>query len=64
MTAREDFITLFGKRVERAAMERFKREYEMALQRKDEQFKFDGQDVLVAFARYVLQYAESEMGPL
>jgi hypothetical protein len=36
----------------------------MARARGAEQFQFDGQEVLVAFAKYLLQYAEREMGEL
>lgn len=59
-----DTVLLFGKRVHRDAMTRFKREYEMARDRGAESFQFDGQEVLVAFAKYVLQYAEQELGEL
>jgi hypothetical protein len=59
-----DTVLLFGKQVGREAMARFKRSYEMARARGAEQFQFDGQEVLVAFAKYLLQYAEQELGVL
>ena len=59
-----DTIILFGKHTHRDALARFKREYEMARGRGEPQFFFDGQEVLVTFAKYVLQYAEHELGEL
>lgn len=59
-----DTVLLFGKRVHRDALARFKREYEMARDAGRTEFIFDGQPVLVAFAKYVVQYAESELGAL
>ncbi len=57
-------VQLFGKQVSRETMARFKREYEMARDRKAEMFMFDGQEVLVQFAKYVVQYAELNLGAL
>lgn len=57
-------ITLYGKQVSREALSHFKREYEMACDRGAETFQFDGQEVLVRFAKYLLEYAENELGVL
>lgn len=62
--ARKAALTLFGKQVDRETLSRFKREYEMAVEKKQETFLFDGQQTLVAFAKYLLQYAEAELGAL
>jgi hypothetical protein len=64
VSSREDFVTLFGKRVSRESMVTFKRAFEQARGMGETQFRFDGQDVLVTFARYVIEYAENEMGVL
>lgn len=59
-----DTVQLFGKMVGRETMARFKREFEMARDKSAETFFFDGQEVLVQFAKHVVQYAENVMGVL
>jgi hypothetical protein len=59
-----DSITLYGKQVGREKMADFKRTYEAAKVAGLETFGYDGQLVLVSYAYYLIQYAESEMGPL
>lgn len=57
-------IILHGREVTREALVRFKQAYVAALQAKRYSFMFDGQEVLVAYAKYVVEYAENAMGEL
>lgn len=57
-------IVLHGREVTREALVRFKQAYLSAVQAKRYSFRFDGQEVLVAYAKYVIEYAEHEMGVL
>lgn len=57
-------ILFRGQRVHRDVFVRFKREYEAAVAEKKEQFVHDGQPVLVAYAKYAIEYAESLLGRL
>lgn len=41
------------------SFERFKKAYEDASSEGKEQFTFEGNDVLVSYAKYVIQYVES-----
>lgn len=57
-------IVLFGRLVGRDALVEFKRQYTEAVAAGQEQFDYFGQPVLVSFAKYLLEYAEGQMGVL
>jgi hypothetical protein len=59
-----DQIFLHGQPVTREAMLRFKQRYMEALGKGYKQFELDGQQVLVTYAKYVVEYAEGQMGTL
>lgn len=63
-TPSKDTIILFGREVHRDAMVRFKSEYELAKKNGQEVFMHADREVLVSFAKYVIEYAESQMGEL
>ncbi len=57
-------VVINGQIVTREAMTVFKRQYLEALRYGRETFTHDGQQVLVSYARYVVEYAEGQLGTL
>jgi hypothetical protein len=57
-------LILHGQPVTREALLHFKKLYMQALRKGRTQFLCDGQEVLVAYAKYVVEYAENELGTL
>ena len=62
MSANE--VLLHGHMVGREVMVRFKQAYVAAVAAQRYTFKFDGQEVLTAYAKYVVEYAELSLGVL
>lgn len=46
-----------------ADFEQFKRAYRKAIKKRSDVFRFKDQDILVSYARYVIQYLESAKYP-
>jgi hypothetical protein len=46
-----------------AKVERFRKRYERAVREGEEVFKFEGKDILVGYAKYVLEYLEGKLKP-
>lgn len=57
-------VLLFGRMVNREAMAEFKRQYLAAVAAKIDVFDYQGQEVFVPFAKYLVEFAESQMGVL
>lgn len=64
MTSRPDYVNLHGQRFTKEMARDFKRYYRAALKSKAETFQWQGKEVYVDYAKYVLQYAEHIMGPV
>jgi hypothetical protein len=57
-------ILLHGKQVSKEALTEFKKHYMTALKLGEDSFTYDGKPVLTAYAKYVVEYAESQLGTL
>jgi hypothetical protein len=57
-------VTINGQQIARPALIRLAKAYRRALKSGDVEFTFDGQVVLVGYARYLIEYAESVVGKL
>lgn len=57
-------VVLFGRTVNREVVAEFKRQYLAAVAAKRDVFLYDGQEVFVPFAKYLVEYAESVLGVL
>lgn len=57
-------LMLHGKIVTKEAMVAFKQAYLEARAKKATEFLFDTHRVLVDYAKFVVEYAESQLGPL
>lgn len=49
-------------RFDRARRDRLRKAYDAAVAAKQEQFNFEGNDLLVAYAKYLLEYLDSRLG--
>lgn len=57
-----DAVVVNGFPWPRDLVKKFKEHYEQALKDGKPSFKFQGQDILVKYAQYLVEYAEKELG--
>lgn len=48
---------------DRDKRERLRRHYEQAVKEQKESFTFDGHELLVSYAKYLLEYLDTRLGP-
>ena len=57
-------IIVNGQHVSRETMVEFKKIYLEAVKKNREHYIWDGQEVLTSYAKYLIEYAENQLGKL